>query len=76
MTDRKTVRGWIAQNKDGSWTWWPKKPHLDKEGHWFAKYSTKDILSGTCATAHRIECSLKYDDYTKSLQRFTGRMWK
>lgn len=69
-----TVKGWIAQNQDGSWTWWPKKPHLDKEGHWYIKQSTKDILS--LANPQRIECSEKYDDYTKSLQRFSGKMWK
>lgn len=69
-----SVRGWVAMNKDGSWTWWPKKPKLDKEGHWYIKQNNEDLLS--LAQPCRIEYSDKVEDYTKSIKRFEGRMWK
>ena len=69
-----SIRGWRAQNKDGSWTWWPRKPHLDKEGHWYMKQKPEDALSLALPT--RLHCTDKVEDYTKSLKRYEGRMWK
>lgn len=27
----KFKKGWISMNKDGSWTWWPTKPVIEKD---------------------------------------------
>lgn len=70
-----SIRGWVAQNPDGSWTWWPRKPHLDKEGHWFMKHKATDfyLMNGP----HRIPYSDdRVEDYTKSLRRYEGRFWR
>ena len=63
-------KSWIAMNKDGSWTWWPKKPHLDKEGHWYIKHTLYESM--TLPPIKRIEYSEKVNDYTKSLRPYKG----
>lgn len=34
--------GYITMSKDGRWTWWPTKPSIDKDDHWYNKNFLKD----------------------------------
>ena len=63
--------GYVTMNKDNSWTWWPKKPSLDRDGHWYIKEpSTSSTNRARYPTRLNIIFNIKpADDYTKSLRK-------
>lgn len=59
ITSKKIAKnidyGYITMSKDGDWTWWPTKPSLDKEDHWY----TNTMGASKDTTKLKFPCSLK-----------------
>ena len=57
--------GYLTMGKSGTWTWWPSKPYLNKEGSWEQRYNPKHKRYPT--NLDEMFAIKKVEDYTMSL---------
>ena len=67
-------KGWLVMSKQGQWIWFPKKPKLDKEGHWYISQSLSDVFGQYPATY--VDIDEVADDFTKSARPCEYKSWE